>query len=72
MKKKLLEYWVLIEKHATICLILDPRFKCDFITNKEDKKKAVNIFENLFHEYKANTNLSRQNSCESSTSGILI
>lgn len=68
MKEKLMDYWVLIESHATICMILDPRFKCDFISNKSKKKTAVHLFETLFAEYQAsNSVLSRQDSNETTT-----
>ena len=53
MQEKLEEYWPNLEKLAVVCMILDPRFKLDFIDGKSSKKEAKSDFTKIYKVYEA-------------------
>ena len=53
MQEKLEEYWPNLKKLALICMILDPRFKLDFVDGKSSKKEAKSNFVKVYKVYEA-------------------
>ncbi len=50
MNSKLNAYWKIIHNHATICHVLDPRFKLQYIP-KTDQKDTIKLIEEVFENY---------------------
>ena len=52
--EKLTVYWENIKEHATVCMILDPRFKLDYIKGDKQRKESIDIFEKYYKPYEPN------------------
>lgn len=51
IQAKLDEYWKILKDNAIICAILDPRLKCEFITDKKERASAIRLLKKLFETY---------------------
>ena len=60
MMEKFKKYHQKVIDHALICHILDPRFKLFCIQQKDEKRNAKNLIENLFELYSINAKVDSQ------------